>query len=169
MFSGWYAVSLDEKGRVAVPASFRHALAKTDAGPLYLTPFSHDGKPHLEVFPSAEFARLAEQIQNLEDSEQAELLKQEIIGRSVAVELDGQGRIVRLTGRPVDLEKIAEGERWAYDNDTVMSVIQAEPPDAGITAGRWWPADYAGPPVVAMEQDAARARRMVRNSSSMSG
>lgn len=66
------------------------------------------------------------------------------------------GRIVRLKGRPIDLEKIAEGERWAFDNDTVMSAIQAEPPDAGITAGRWWPADYAGPPVVAMEQDAAR-------------
>jgi MraZ protein len=94
VFAGWYAVSLDEKGRIAVPASFRHALAKTDAAPLYLTPFSHDGKPHVEVFPAPEFARLAEQIQNLEDSEQAELLKQEIVGRSVMVELDGQGRIV---------------------------------------------------------------------------
>lgn len=94
MFAGWYAVSLDEKGRIAVPASFRHTLAKSEGGPLYLTPFSHDDKPHLEVFPAAEFARLAEQINALEDSEQAELLKQEIVGRSVAVELDGQGRIV---------------------------------------------------------------------------
>jgi putative ABC transport system permease protein len=66
------------------------------------------------------------------------------------------GRIVRLKGQPVDLDKIAEEERWAYDNDTVMSAMQAEPPDAGVTSGAWWPADYAGPPVVAMEQDAAR-------------
>lgn len=94
VFAGWYAVTLDEKGRIAVPAAFRHALAKTEGGPLYLTPFSHDDKPHLEAFPASEFARLAAQIQALEDSEQAELLKQEIFGRSVMVELDGQGRIV---------------------------------------------------------------------------
>lgn len=94
MFAGWYAVTLDEKGRIAVPASFRHALAKMEGAPLYLTPFSHDGKPHVEAFPAPEFARLAAQIQALEDSEQAELLKQEIFGRSVMVELDAQGRIV---------------------------------------------------------------------------
>ncbi len=94
MFSGWYAVSLDDKGRIAVPASFRHTLAKNESGPLYLTPFSYDDKPHLEVFPAPEFARLAEQIQAIEDTEQAELLKQEIFGRSVQVELDGSGRIV---------------------------------------------------------------------------
>ncbi len=94
MFAGWYAVSLDDKGRIAVPASFRHTLAKTEGGPLYLTPFSHDDKPHLEVYSAAEFALLADQIRALEDSEQAELLKQEIFGRSVSVDLDGQGRIV---------------------------------------------------------------------------
>jgi MraZ protein len=94
VFSGWYAVSLDDKGRIAVPASFRHTLAKSEGGPLYLTPFSHDDKPHLEVFPAPEFAKLAAQVQAIEDSEQAELLKQEIFGRSVAVELDAQGRIV---------------------------------------------------------------------------
>jgi MraZ protein len=135
VFSGWYAVSLDEKGRVAVPASFRHALAKFDAtGPLYLTPFSHDGKPHLEVFPSAEFARLAEQIQNLEDSEQAELLKQEIIGRSVAVELDGQGRIVLpqwlreesglLNGRVVVEGQISRFDIW---DESRYQARRAEP------------------------------------------
>lgn len=94
MFSGWYAVSLDEKGRVAVPASFRHLLAKKDGGPLYLTPFSHDDKPHIEVFPEADFRRLSEQIQALDDTDEAEFLKEAIIGRSVLVELDAQGRIV---------------------------------------------------------------------------
>lgn len=94
LFAGFYAVSLDDKGRVAVPASFRHLLAKAENEVLYVTPLSHDDRPHLEVYPAAEFARLAERIQNLEDVEQSELLKQEIIGRSLMVELDAQGRIV---------------------------------------------------------------------------
>lgn len=94
MFAGWYAVSIDEKGRIAVPASFRQLLAKTDGAPLYLTPFGHHGKPHLEAFPAPAFARIAEQIEALDDAEQAELLKQEIVGRSLMVDLDAQGRMV---------------------------------------------------------------------------
>ena len=31
------------------------------------------------------------------------------------------------------------------------------PPTPGIVAGRWWAADYAGPPLIAMGQDPARA------------
>lgn len=120
MFAGWYAVSLDEKGRIAVPASFRHTLAKSEHGPLYVTPFSHDGKPHLEVFPSTQFARIAEQIEALEDREQAELLKQEIVGRSVMVELDGQGRIVlpqwlREEGQLANGRVIVEGAINRFD------------------------------------------------------
>ncbi len=94
MFAGWYAVSLDEKGRVAVPASFRHLLTKNDGGPLYLTPHLADGKPRIQVYPAAKFIQLAEQIEAMDDQDQAELLKDGLIGRAVAVELDGQGRIV---------------------------------------------------------------------------
>ena len=66
------------------------------------------------------------------------------------------GRIVRLNGEPVDLEKIADGERWAYDNDLQMSVFDAAPKDAGVQEGAWWPAGYGGPPKLAMEIDAAK-------------
>ncbi len=66
------------------------------------------------------------------------------------------GRIARLNGAPVDIERVAEEERWAFDNDIVISAIDREPEDAGVTAGRWWPAGYRGPPLVAMERDAAR-------------
>lgn len=66
------------------------------------------------------------------------------------------GRVTRINGQPVDLERIAESERWAYDNDIALSAIGAEPPGANVVDGRWWPAGYAGPPRVAMEVDAAR-------------
>ena len=67
------------------------------------------------------------------------------------------GRIVRLNGRPVDVRRIAESGRWAFDNDITMSLIGPQPQAAGLVEGRWWPPGYRGPPRVAMEAEAARA------------
>ncbi len=67
------------------------------------------------------------------------------------------GRIIALNGKPVDRKAIAEKERWAYDNDISISAIGAEPPSAEVIEGRWWPAAYAGPPLLAMEIEAAKA------------
>jgi putative ABC transport system permease protein len=65
------------------------------------------------------------------------------------------GRILAVRGQPVDMAKIPREARWAYDNDVTVSAIGAEPPNAGILKGRWWPADYAGPPLVALSEDPA--------------
>jgi putative ABC transport system permease protein len=65
------------------------------------------------------------------------------------------GRIVRIKGAPVDRKAIKDSERWAYDNDITLSAIGAEPKESNILEGHWWPADYAGPPLVAMEAKAA--------------
>jgi putative ABC transport system permease protein len=67
------------------------------------------------------------------------------------------GRITAVRGQPVQRRRIAERGRWAFDNDIQMSAIGAEPPNAGIVAGHWWPADYAGDPLVALDEDAAAA------------
>ncbi|MDO8296413.1 MAG: FtsX-like permease family protein [Caulobacter sp.] len=66
------------------------------------------------------------------------------------------GRVVRIKGQPVDLEAIKQSERWAFDNDIQISVIGPEPTESGVVEGRWWPADHAGEPLIAMEIDAAR-------------
>jgi len=67
------------------------------------------------------------------------------------------GRIVKVRGRQVDAKRLVQSERWAYDNDVSLSAIGPEPPNPGITDGRWWPANYAGPPLVALDEDVARA------------
>ena len=67
------------------------------------------------------------------------------------------GRISGVDGAPIDRAKVAAGSRWAFDRDMPMAAIGAEPPGAEITEGRWWPADYAGPPQVALDQDVASA------------
>jgi putative ABC transport system permease protein len=70
------------------------------------------------------------------------------------------GRIVAVRGKPVDKKQIAESARWAYDNDIQLSAIGPEPREAGIVSGRWWPADYRGPPQVALSEDVARGARL---------
>ena len=67
------------------------------------------------------------------------------------------GRITHIGGQPVDKTRIAASERWAYDNDISISAIGAEPPSAGVLEGRWWSPTYAGPPLLAMETDVAKA------------
>jgi putative ABC transport system permease protein len=66
-----------------------------------------------------------------------------------------RGRIIRIKGQPIVEKTIRPSERWAYDNDIGMSLIGAKPPGANVVDGDWWPPDYAGPPLVAMEKDAA--------------
>lgn len=70
------------------------------------------------------------------------------------------GRIIRINGKPVNRQAIPERERWAYDNDISISALGPEPPDPKIEAGKWWPADYAGPPLLAMDSEAARAGKL---------
>ncbi|HZZ31470.1 MAG TPA: FtsX-like permease family protein [Phenylobacterium sp.] len=70
------------------------------------------------------------------------------------------GRITKVRGQPVDTQKIARSDRWAYDSDISMSAIGPEPEGAGIENGRWWPANYAGPAQVAIDVDVARGEQI---------
>jgi len=70
------------------------------------------------------------------------------------------GRISQVRGQPVVVKEIRENVRWAYDADVSLSALGPEPPSAGITAGHWWPANYAGPPLVAMDVDVARGANL---------
>ncbi|WP_421937648.1 ABC transporter permease [Phenylobacterium sp.] len=65
------------------------------------------------------------------------------------------GRITAVRGEPVDIATIPRNAKWAYDNDVTVSAIGPEPPNAGILKGRWWAADHAGAPLVAMGRDPA--------------
>jgi putative ABC transport system permease protein len=66
------------------------------------------------------------------------------------------GRIVAVRGKPVEASHLRPQDRWAFDSDISMSAIGPQPPQAGILKGRWWGADYAGPPLLALDVDVAR-------------
>lgn len=67
------------------------------------------------------------------------------------------GRIVRLKGAPVDVDALPQGERWAFDQDILLSALAGAPDDANVVSGKWWAADYAGPPQIALSRDLAKA------------
>jgi putative ABC transport system permease protein len=69
-------------------------------------------------------------------------------------------RISKVAGAPIDKSKIAREQRWAFDEDISISALGAAPPDAAVQAGRWWPADYAGPPLVMLDADIARGANL---------
>jgi putative ABC transport system permease protein len=68
------------------------------------------------------------------------------------------GRITAVKGQPVQRERRRPGER--LDFDMQMSVAGAAPKGIAVKAGAWWPADYAGPPLVSLGEGLAQAGRL---------
>ena len=58
---------------------------------------------------------------------------------------------------PVDQTGI---EHWTLRRDRGLSYAAAPPPRTELVAGSWWPADYAGPPLVSVEDEVAAAYRV---------
>ena len=65
------------------------------------------------------------------------------------------GRISGVNGRRIDRDALPRDRRWAFDRDMPMALVDAAPPGAETEAGRWWGPGYAGPPLVALDQDVA--------------
>ena len=65
-----------------------------------------------------------------------------------------RGRVVRIKGVPVDQTGI---EHWTLRRDRGLSYAAQQPADTELVAGSWWPADYAGPPLVSIEDEVAEA------------
>ncbi|MGE5546868.1 MAG: ABC transporter permease [Solirubrobacterales bacterium] len=67
-----------------------------------------------------------------------------------------RGRITRINGVPASEAAIAPEAEWAVRGDRGLSAAAAPPADARLLAGEWWPADYAGPPLVSVDSSIAK-------------
>ena len=65
-----------------------------------------------------------------------------------------RGRVVRIKGVPVDQTGI---QHWTLRRDRGLSYAARQPENTDLAAGAWWPADYAGPPLVSVEDEVALA------------
>lgn len=92
MFQGETAVTLDDKGRVAIPAAHRELVAKAGHR-LVITynPFEHGC---LWIFPQGEWERIRDHVIALSSVKTTHRnLQMKLVGAATHVEPDGNGRI----------------------------------------------------------------------------
>jgi putative ABC transport system permease protein len=67
-----------------------------------------------------------------------------------------RGRIVRIGDVPAEGFKARESVAWVLEGDRGVTFADAPPEGSKVVAGRWWDADYRGPPLVSMEAGVAQ-------------
>jgi MraZ protein len=93
MFQGETAVTLDDKGRVTIPAALRDPVAKACDNHLVVTynPFESGC---LWIFPQPEWERVRDQVNALPSVKAVHRnLQMKLVGAAALVEPDGNGRI----------------------------------------------------------------------------
>ncbi len=68
-----------------------------------------------------------------------------------------RGPVTALNGVPVSQMKAIPEGAWILRGDRGLTFAALLPPANTIVAGRWWPADYRGLPLVSIDVDAATA------------
>lgn len=68
-----------------------------------------------------------------------------------------RGPVVAIgTQRVADMKDLPP-EAWFLRGDRGLTFARDVPQGSRVTSGKWWPADYAGPPLVSMDEEAAKA------------
>ena len=67
-----------------------------------------------------------------------------------------RGRIVEIGGKPLSEVTVAPDSQWAVRGDRALTSAAEQKPNAEIVAGEWWPADYAGPPLISLDAGLAK-------------
>lgn len=93
MFQGETAITLDDKGRLAIPTSYRELIARESGNRLVVTynPFESGS---LYLYPQPVWERLRDQVNALPKTKSVNrALQLKLIGAATFVEPDGNGRI----------------------------------------------------------------------------
>jgi putative ABC transport system permease protein len=86
----------------------------------------------------------------------AALVRREFPGAKMQQAPMLRGRLVKLGDRPVEQVKAPPEVQWVLTGDRGLSHAATVPEGSTVVAGTWWPADYAGEPLVSMESDIAK-------------
>ena len=93
MFQGETAITIDDKGRLAIPTSYRDLVARECGNQLVITynPFEAGS---LYLYPLAVWERVRDQVNALPRTKQTSRMFQlKLVGAATFVEPDGSGRI----------------------------------------------------------------------------
>ena len=84
------------------------------------------------------------------------LVKREFPAATVRTAPMLRGRMVKLGDRPVEQVKAPPEAAWVLTGDRGLSHSATVPEGSTVVAGEWWPADWAGEPLVSFDADIAR-------------
>ncbi|MBE9608045.1 division/cell wall cluster transcriptional repressor MraZ [Chitinilyticum piscinae] len=137
MFSGVSTLTIDSKGRMAIPAKQRDLLAALGQTRLWLTLNLTGSNPtgSLALYTHDEWLRITAQI-NITPGTQGQFLKRHLIGNAEEMELDGSGRMLlspnlrKLSGLTKAVAFVGVGnrfeiwdeERWNALNDAALTL-----------------------------------------------
>ncbi|MBI2382118.1 MAG: division/cell wall cluster transcriptional repressor MraZ [Gammaproteobacteria bacterium] len=144
MFLGANAVSLDSKGRIAMPSRYRDRLQESAAGQLVIT--LHWADPCLVLFPFNEFERVRVQLEALPSGNPvSRAIQRRVIGTANECELDSAGRVLlpalhrELAGLDSRVMLVGQSNKFELWNETrwkeQLAADQATIQGAGLTAG----------------------------------
>ncbi len=130
MFIGEYRHTVDEKGRVAVPARFREQLAETPVITRWLDSC-------LAIFPKPDFDQLAAKVAALPLGDpNARTFRRHVFAHAFELELDRQGRVLvppslrdwaGLTGEAIVVGGHDHVELWAPETWESYSAAMSAP------------------------------------------
>lgn len=93
MFLGSHAITMDAKGRMAIPAKIRDALSSLCDGRLVIT--AHTEERCLLVYPEPQWADLLPKIEALPNfNRKARMAQRLLLGYATPLEMDGNGRVL---------------------------------------------------------------------------
>jgi MraZ protein len=137
VFTGSYSISLDPKGRMAIPTRIRDALMESCAGRLVVT--AHTEDRCLLVYPQPEWLTLLPQIEALPSFNKAsQRVKRILIGYASPLDIDASGRVlVPPTLREyANLDKkmmlVGQGKKLELWSEDSWLALLSEPPHNDI-------------------------------------
>lgn len=66
-----------------------------------------------------------------------------------------RARVVRIAGEPVETATVASNVAWTVRRDRGFTYAERLPEGSELVAGEWWAPDYAGPPLVSIDEEVA--------------
>ena len=67
-----------------------------------------------------------------------------------------RGRIVKINSISVEKAEISPNVRWAIRGDRALTYANVQSEDTKITAGKWWPKEYSGKPLISLDSAIAK-------------
>lgn len=132
MFFGETAITLDAKGRMAIPTRYREAVAEESGNRLVLT-YSAFDSGSLWLYPEAEWQRVRDEVLALSTFNHAHRsLQRRLVGSAMPLEPDSAGRLLlpQTQRQAAGLEKrvvfMGMGTRFEIWNENVLTQKRAE-------------------------------------------